>query len=116
MKTLLLFISVPYLAHSFTLEEEKEALELSEETAVQDAEPLQAEDAVEERQRKCIANGNSCKSDCDCCYGAYDHCSCWLWSCSCVTGAANDCFNKKSKCNMPNLKCVTRGQNPRNRG
>nr|AGR53462.1 cystine knot toxin [Dolomedes mizhoanus] len=114
MKILLVFISILYLVHSFSVETEKEALELLDEIAVRDAESVQAEDAVEEK-RSCTARGQTCSSDCECCYDEWDYCSCWFGSCSCVTGTINKCFDKKAKCNQ-NLKCVRPGQNDRNRG
>nr|AKT08921.1 putative neurotoxin LTDF 02-02 [Dolomedes fimbriatus] len=116
MKIFFVFISVVYLVHSFTLEEEKEALELSEEIAVGNAESLQAEDEVEERKRKCTARGKKCTSDCECCYDDWDHCSCWFGSCSCVTGTINHCDDKRKKCPNKPKQCSRPGQNTRNQG
>nr|AKT08916.1 putative neurotoxin LTDF 01-22 [Dolomedes fimbriatus] len=118
MKIFLVFISVLYLAHSFSLEEEKEALELLEEIAVRDAVPLQAEVAVEEEARACVHRGQSCKSDCDCCADDWDTCSCTLglFACSCVPGTARVCYEKQQNCAVKPKKCVTTVQNKRNQG
>nr|AKT08915.1 putative neurotoxin LTDF 01-21 [Dolomedes fimbriatus] len=96
MKILLVFISVLYLVHSFTLEE-NEALASLEEIALREAEPLQAEDAVDEEARACIPRGQSCKSDCDCCAGDWDQCNFWG---TCVQGTARDCFDKQENCKV----------------
>nr|AGR53451.1 cystine knot toxin [Dolomedes mizhoanus] len=102
MKTLLVFISVLYLVHSFSLEVEDEALQL-----------LEAEDTVDEEQRACIQRGQSCKSDCDCCADDWDQCNFWG---TCVAGTASDCFDKKKNCKVKPKKCVVAGQNKRNQG
>nr|AKT08976.1 putative neurotoxin LTDF 03-09 [Dolomedes fimbriatus] len=115
MKILLVFISVLYLVHSFTQEAEKEAIELLEETAVQDAEPLQAEVAVKEEARSCVGPRQKCESDCDCCLGDWDTCSCTLglFFCSCVSGIMRDCMWKDKNCAVKPKKCFMPGQNPR---
>nr|AKT08919.1 putative neurotoxin LTDF 01-25 [Dolomedes fimbriatus] len=106
MKILLVFISVLYLVHSFTLEE-NEALASLEEIALREAEPLQAEDAVDEEARACIPRGQSCKSDCDCCAGDWDQCNFWG---TCVQGTARDCFDKQENCKVKpkNVSVVTK--------
>nr|ALJ10765.1 cystine knot toxin [Dolomedes sulfureus] len=113
MKIFLVFISVLYLVHSFFLEAEKEALELLEEIAFRDAEPVQAEVAVEEEARACVHRGQSCNSDCDCCAGDWDHCNIWG---TCVQGTARDCFDKQKNCAVKPKKCITSSQNRRNQG
>nr|AKT09044.1 putative neurotoxin LTDF S-07 [Dolomedes fimbriatus] len=116
MKILFVFISVLYLVYSFTLEEEMEALELLDEIAVQDAESLQTDDAVEERKRSCTRRGQSCEDDCECCADDWDTCSCTfgLFGCSCAHGTARDCYIKAEKCANKPKKCHMPGQNPRN--
>nr|ALJ10878.1 cystine knot toxin [Dolomedes sulfureus] len=117
MKILIVFISVLYLVHSFSVAEEKEALELLEEIAVRDAEPLQAEGAVGEEARACVHRGQSCNNDCDCCAGDWDTCSCTLgFFCSCVPGTARVCFEKQENCAVKPKKCITTVQNKRNQG
>nr|ALJ10770.1 cystine knot toxin [Dolomedes sulfureus] len=113
MKIFLVFISVLYLVHSFTLEEEKEALELLEEIALRDAEPVQAEVAVEEEARACVHRGQSCSTDCDCCAGDWDHCNMFY---TCVQGTARNCFDKQKNCKVKPKKCITHSQNRRNQG
>nr|ALJ10818.1 cystine knot toxin [Dolomedes sulfureus] len=113
MKILLVFISVLYLVHSFSLEAEKEALELLEEIALRDAEPVQAEVAEEEEARACVHRGQSYKSDCDCCAGDWDHCN---FRSTCVQGTARDCFDKQKNCAVKPKKCITSSQNRRNQG
>nr|AKT08912.1 putative neurotoxin LTDF 01-18 [Dolomedes fimbriatus] len=112
MKILLVFISVLYLVHSFTLEE-NEALASLEEIALREAEPLQAEDAVDEEARACIPRGQSCKGDCDCCAGDWDQCNFWG---TCVQGTARDCFDKQENCKVKPKKCIHGHQNRRNSG
>nr|AGR53458.1 cystine knot toxin [Dolomedes mizhoanus] len=113
MKTLLVFISVLYLAHSFSLEDEKEALELLEQLSVRNAEILQAEDAVKEEARGCTHRGQKCQSDCDCCADDWDKCNFWG---TCVAGTVNNCFDKQKNCNGKPKKCTRPGQNRRNQG
>nr|AKT08971.1 putative neurotoxin LTDF 03-04 [Dolomedes fimbriatus] len=114
MKILFVFISVIYLVHSFSLEEEKEAIELLEDIAVRDAEPLQAEVALKEEARSCMNVRETCKSDCDCCLGDWDTCSCTLglFFCSCVNGTMRDCILKKEKCDIKPKQCWDPRHNP----
>nr|ALJ10867.1 cystine knot toxin [Dolomedes sulfureus] len=115
MKVLFVLISVLYLVHSFSLEEENEAIELHDEIAVRDEEPLQAEVAVKEEARSCTARGQSCKSDCECCDDDWDKCSCTLgyFFCSCVPGTVNVCYDKQKTCSNKPKNCFRPGQNPR---
>nr|AKT09050.1 putative neurotoxin LTDF S-13 [Dolomedes fimbriatus] len=108
MKIFSVFISVLYLVHSFSQEEEKEAIELLEDIADRDAEPLQAEVAVKEEARACIRQGQTCNNDCDCCVGDFDTCSCTLglFFCSCVSGTVNDCTWKEKNCAIKPNKCL----------
>nr|AKT08969.1 putative neurotoxin LTDF 03-02 [Dolomedes fimbriatus] len=121
MKILFVFISVLYVVHSFSQEEEDEQLELLEEIAVRDAEPLQAEVAVKEEARTCKGVTQKCESDCDCCMGDWNSCSCTLglFFCSCVSGTMRDCIVKKEKCDIKPKECWDPRHPPgqrRNRG
>nr|AGR53460.1 cystine knot toxin [Dolomedes mizhoanus] len=111
MKILLVFISALYVVHSFSVEQDKEASELLEEIAVRDAEPLQAEDAVEEESRSCKFPGDKCKDDCDCCGNDWAHCNMWG---PCAHGTIRDCFRKQEKCKKKPKDCTRPSQNTRN--
>nr|ALJ10836.1 cystine knot toxin [Dolomedes sulfureus] len=115
MKILFVFISAICLVHSFSQEEEKDALELVEEIVFRHAEPLQAEVAVKEEARACKNTGESCDNDCDCCAGEWNSCSCTLglFFCSCVSGTMRDCMLKQEKCAVKPKVCKRPGQNPR---
>nr|AKT08973.1 putative neurotoxin LTDF 03-06 [Dolomedes fimbriatus] len=106
MKILFVFITVLYVVHSFSQEEEDEAIELHEEIALRDAEPPQAEVAVREEARSCKNAGEKCESDCDCC-GDRGVCSCTLglFFCSCGDGAVRHCVWKQEHCAIKPKQC-----------
>nr|ALJ10809.1 cystine knot toxin [Dolomedes sulfureus] len=124
MKIVFVFISVLYLVHSISLDEEIEAAELLDEVdPVQDsaAELLQAVGEVKEEARSCVSPGQVCKDDCDCCVNN-NYCHCPFWgafganSCTCIFGDNIVCKKRMGKCkrNRPQ-KCPT-SRSTRRRG
>nr|AKT09045.1 putative neurotoxin LTDF S-08 [Dolomedes fimbriatus] len=117
MKVLIVFISVLYLVHSYSLEEEKEALESLEEIALQDAEPLLAADEVKEESRKCVHLGAECSNSCDCC-GDTTYCNCplfGLFRCSCVPSTSDVCHTKMAECAVKPKSCKVSADHRRGR-